>query len=804
MVTLNPNRPLLAVDVDFTAGPPGVSGNARMSLEAPQRRMAVRQLQTQRGRQYELDQTQAGTATLAIVDPLEHLNPLNGSSAFLAGGGLLIPYRAVTISAFWPLTGNLFNTGVNTSFDSSFETGTSTFAAGTGATVASNTTHAFVGTHGLQVTQPNATSAAWTTVKVPAVPGVTATVSVYAYLTGGANLQIRCPDGTNSTTLSTQTTFTRITVTYTMVEAVDTITFAGTVSSTPTFWLDAFQVEFASAASAYTASGPTRYLLYRGYIERYPRAYDMSGKRGNGPLTAVDALAIMSRTAITQNYDATITADAPILYAPLNDTTDPGVFTIGGANFSKSPSPSPSGEFNWAGDTNLDGINCLSLVQRNPDTPPSSGTGTRYLSEWNTVAGSVSINTRVGATFECWVKYVAGNITPLQIGVVGDGKTFQPDQQYLLLTSLYGVLQAVIADNTTSLAQALIVLPVHSQGYADNAWHYLAISFNAGDVFVTFDNTETGGVPSPLPAIIWGVNNIHFDAYTGLGDPTSQMSLSRIAVYNRDLGSTVRQSHYKRGSGNSGELSGTRVARLLAAYWGGATSVAAGQAQMYADFSYDTRTMLDVLEEIQDTERGLLYVNTAGAVVFEDRGSRYANQVALWTFGENAGEYPYVDYAADFDPTYLFTQANIARPGNSNFKPLVNTAAQALYGQRILTQTVQVNTDFDLTQTGNFYLTRYGAPKVRLSKLTLDPSSNPALWPVVLSLELSQRVTVKRRSDSLSTSADYYIEQISHNVDSDRGTWTVDLQLSPVWVPSAWILGDATYGVLGTTTIPVF
>ena len=78
------------------------------------------------------------------------------------------------------------------------------------------------------------------------------------------------------------------------------------------------------------------------------------------------------------------------------------------------------------------------------------------------------------------------------------------------------------------------------------------------------------------------------------------------------------------------------------------------------------------------------------------------------------------------------------------------------------------------------------------------------MWHTVLGLEISQRVTVKRRSDSLTTSNDYYIEQIIHNVNSDTGEWTVDLQLSPVFNPTAWFLGDATYGVLGTTTIPVY
>ncbi|MGH7743337.1 MAG: hypothetical protein ACREQ5_00745, partial [Candidatus Dormibacteria bacterium] len=168
------------------------------------------------------------------------------------------------------------------------------------------------------------------------------------------------------------------------------------------------------------------------------------------------------------------------------------------------------------------------------------------------------------------------------------------------------------------------------------------------------------------------------------------------------------------------------------------------------------------------------------------------------------GEYPYSDYSDDNDPTYTFSQANLTRPLNSNFAPLVNSVTQAKYGQRTLTQTVQCNTDYDLTQAGIFYLQRYSTPVKRISKLTLNPAGNPALWPVVLGLELSQRVTVKRRNAGVTVSRDYYIEKISHKVNADTSEWTVDLQLSPVFVASAWVLGDATFGVLGTTTTPVY
>jgi hypothetical protein len=121
--------------------------------------------------------------------------------------------------------------------------------------------------------------------------------------------------------------------------------------------------------------------------------------------------------------------------------------------------------------------------------------------------------------------------------------------------------------------------------------------------------------------------------------------------------------------------------------------------------------------------------------------------------------------------------------------------------------------DWDVGQAGAFYTQRYakpaGAPGTgvppRISMFTLDPASNPKLFTAVLSLDIGDRVTVKRRTSAQVTiSGDYYVEQINPQIDSEASTWTVGYQLSPVFVPQAWILGDATKSVLGSTTYPVY
>jgi len=422
----------------------------------------------------------------------------------------------------------------------------------------------------------------------------------------------------------------------------------------------------------------------------------------------------------------------------------------------------------------------------------------------------LSVST-AAATFECWFKFSAGVFGPFQWCSSYNDATLAPAGAYIDVETINGDLWFHIHDDVTNTDYLVALNSVDNTGgyFPDNQWHYAALtlfSFNNGapplGIAATIDGTEADYGSVFTTTRNNGYGTMHIGNFTGFGDPVSQGSVAHVAVYGRDIGSGNRRNHYLRGVGYINELSGVRVRRLLSSYWAGPTSIANGYLKMAPDFAYNGRTLLDVIQEIQETERGLLYVSRQGTVVFEDRSSRYANQVPVAVFGEN--DSPYIEYDSDFDPTYTFSQANLSRPANDNFAPVVNSTSQAKYGQRILTQTLQVNTDFDLTQAATFYLARYANPVVRITTLKFDLAANPALFSVILPLDIGSRVTVKRKTAALSTSNDYYVEQIHHTADAETGDWTVTLQLSPVFVNTAWVLGDNTYGILGNGTACVY
>jgi hypothetical protein len=88
------------------------------------------------------------------------------------------------------------------------------------------------------------------------------------------------------------------------------------------------------------------------------------------------------------------------------------------------------------------------------------------------------------------------------------------------------------------------------------------------------------------------------------------------------------------------------------------------------------------------------------------------------------------------------------------------------------------------------------------------PFGDGTLWPMLLTLEIGTRVTVKRRPKAanagagITMSGDFFVERIDHHdIDFEAGTWLTTLQLSPVNIAQPWILQDAVYGQLDVTTV---
>jgi hypothetical protein len=539
------------------------------------------------------------------------------------------------------------------------------------------------------------------------------------------------------------------------------------------------------------------------------------------PLDSVDALSPLSRAVINQSYAATVLADNPPVFIPLNDASVPQAVqrpTGGQPMIGYTQLGSNSGAVTFGGDTFLDGSRAVAVVQQN--TSPVTLSDNTQLTYLGTRQGGLALNPQ-SFTIETWVKFSSG-VVYLGAGSMGTtestiGEVLGP-LYYVGWYTGGGTLAAWFTDTNGTRQHYVSLFTVNngSDFYPDGKWHYLALVYLGSNQFqfIMDDRTSTVRTFATTPPVM-ALNNFFAEAQTYFGDPISNLSIANMAMYATPLTSAQRIAHYQRGIGNLGELSGTRAQRLLTQYWSTSIVTDPGKTQMGTDFAYNGQQLLGVLQGIADTEGGLVWVDAAGKVHFDDRGTRYANApTAQFTFGENAvgGELPYTEVQYDYDPTYVYSEADLTAPSGLVYKS-VNATSQANYGQRILSKQPQMANDWDVAQAANFYTQRYAAPAgapgtstpPRVSKMTISPSSNPNLFGAALSLDIGSRVTVKRRtSPGMTITGDYYIEQIAHHITGDPGTWTVDYQMSPVFVPQTWKLADAVNGVLGSTTVCVY
>lgn len=820
------NQPLIRVAANLTAGPPGrpTADFAAVALGGSGGPTAVTALSTQRGRQYELGHAEAGTLTVDVTDILEYLNPANTASPWNSGANLLLPYRQIQWGAWWntatnSTAGNLLNSAnrsadTSTAYDPSFEASAIWWGSLTGSPTRSIvTTPVHSGTKAMSVTCGASTDVP--VFRMMTVPGQTYTISLWINVAASHTVTMTFLDFPNAagTTIGTAANvgtgaYERLVVTGKAVGAISAVKLAVTAGTfSTTFYVDDVQAELGATATTFTSSGPRYFPIYTGYIERYPQRWDNAGFRGLKPLTCVDALSVLSRTVITQSYLDTIKTDGPSLIIPYSDTGPPHTVQRpdGGTPMLGYTHPGTGGTVNYGGDTFLDGAQAISVVQQNA-SPPISG-DPAYITYAGTRGGVLSLNPQA-FTLEAWVKFTAGTIylgaAALQLAEDPNGEATGPQKALQWYTGA-GTLFVVFNDpNGGSKGVALGGGSI----FPDGAWHYLTIML-AG---TTLQSGRDAVANSPqslgfTPSSSIGLDNFFLNATTYFADAVSSVSVAYLAAYPVVLSSTQRALHYQRGIGYLGELSGARALRLLTQYWSASVVTAAGVTTMAPDHQYNGRALLSALEEIADTEQGLIWVDTAGIPHFDSRHTRIlAGQTATYVFGENtaAGELPYEAVEYDFDPTYVYSEADLSTYSGTVIKT-VNPVAQANYGQRILSATYPAATDYQVQQAGLYFTTRYATPKLRIAKLSLNPATNPLLFTAVLSMDIGTRVTVKRRtSPGVTVNADYYVEQISHHVTPGTSDWLVELQCSPVFVPSAWILGDSTYGVLGSTTTTVY
>lgn len=212
-------------------------------------------------------------------------------------------------------------------------------------------------------------------------------------------------------------------------------------------------------------------------------------------------------------------------------------------------------------------------------------------------------------------------------------------------------------------------------------------------------------------------------------------------------------------------------------------------------------SVLSLLQTVAESENGLLSIDGAGAVRFEERHARLTGE-SLATFGDTtASTYTYESAEPLYDDSQIWNEVQVERVGGVR-QVAVDEDSQATYWPRTLSKSgLLITSDDEAVSAARWLLAIYKDPAVRFASITLGHLGLDAPWPELLGRQISDRITVTQATmiDGTTITAVCFIEHVEHQISA--ANWQTVWQLSPVSGARYWVLGDVTYGVLGTSTI---
>jgi hypothetical protein len=812
--------------------------------------------QINRGRQYELDQVTAGTWS-GVLDNRDGLFDPGNSASLVAG--VVAPYQPFRVRAQWPPTSNLLTVDQATGGEGTLlAAGTS--GSGFGITTlygnlgVAATSSAWQGTQVWQVPVAAAATAGHSLVKLAPLPvaptsglsyafsaqvrsataGANATVVPYLWWQNAAGSTIATVTGapvtlTGSATAGWMPAAVSGTVPAGAVGAVAGLTLSVTPAAAWTFQMDGLQFEQNSMATAFQVPG-TWFNLFTGGIERYPQTWRQQGTLGFVQAVAVDALALLSQSKLSDPFTA-----AAFRYAGQGALSPSFAYLLA----------DPSG-----------GLFLDTTGQRDPAQTAIGIDGPGSIT-----AGVTRTSATTAGAFTCPAGTTVVNITTT--GVAGMGDYDLPrNMSYIQLppsrTGLLGpgtsgtgftrmvafrVLAAPKAQSAIWLATADRVPPAYSYAPAAGLWVNPDLTISAvltdanhqnaagtynlgkaslgdwhlGFVGVTGDGTEwTGylddnGFTNALnpafttPAGGW-TNDLIGAAAMGSGFGLTEynfvgdvaLAIEWPGLLTADQIGAIKLAWR---TGWSGEPASQRFLRILAsASWTGPASAVSDTSSMGAAIDIDGTDAATALQAVTDTEGGVMYCDAAGTVRLVRRSARWNPTPAAVVFGENtaAGEWPFADQPVfDYDPTLVTNLAEITQSSTGLVLTAQDFASQRLNGVRDRQVTSQATDVQECQDKAAWLVTRYAVPHPRVASLTVDPSAMPAMWPAVLGLDLGSRAKAVRRPPAPATPVvvDGFAENITWSVDT-TGQATVTYQISPA--------DPAVYGFVDTAVFDNF
>lgn len=682
--------------------------------------------------------------------------------------------------------------------ESSFEDGTTggwttTVFGYTSPSIANSSTRAWDGTKSLLISWAASAIGATGTFISGLTIGRQYTASAYVYVPAGSSaVRLDCFNNTLGSS-SSAAAWTRITVTFT---ATDTTHFilcrCSTSGAGQQAWVDALQVDEGSSAVTYTTSAPPIYGLFDGIITSLTPVFDENGSRV--VVTASDVTASLGDTNVMRSVvEEQILSTGATTYYPLGEPEDS---TTAGdiAGYNTSPvltaTQRGSGGTLTFGAGTGPGTDGLSAPLFTPASTTQglflAGDAGGYTALWG---GALLLR---DITVEAFVN-TSTAAAQMIVKVVSD------DTSYVSLeTTAASKLKAVVYDGLTATTLASVTSASNVTGGTKHVALTIGISGTAATLTLYLDGVSAGTAAwTQDTGLLTWYRNVRVGGTTT--DPLFTGTISHVALTPNDLTAAEILDHRDAGiTGFSGDLSGTRASRILGFRLpAGLISTEAGTSTIGAQETTGS-TILDAVQDVAESERGLVFASGDGVVTFHGRAHRYNATADLSVDAETDLGSP--DFSLGLSDQFLVNDATVTRRAGATARA-VNTDSVTAFGTYTQSLSVIVDSDTQAANIATNLANRNAFPTPRAADLTFDllTTTTAGIDDDLLATEIGDRCDVTGLpSTAPSTTLQLFIEGVSGSIADDEFTMT--FTTSPADTTAVWILGDATYGVLGSTT----
>jgi hypothetical protein len=229
------------------------------------------------------------------------------------------------------------------------------------------------------------------------------------------------------------------------------------------------------------------------------------------------------------------------------------------------------------------------------------------------------------------------------------------------------------------------------------------------------------------------------------------------------------------------------------------TDFETGDVQNLAHIDTTGKTPLAVMREVETTEGGVLFDAADGTLKFHDRSHRYA-QASAFTIALSDGVVT-VPLAPVLDDQFVVNDMTATGSTGITARVTDDDSIDDDPGQTYR-QSVDLATSNaeEPLQAASWRVGRYAQPMTRVPEVAIHLNkATDALVAAVLAAEVGTKVTLTGLpANAPAASMVLFVEGMSEHIDAVEHI--VTLRTSDAAVSDVWILDDATYSALGTTT----